>query len=449
MPKQRMLFLVEALQSIHQVTNQLIEGHYPKHNQLKVIAFETVEDFVAEFQTDQYIGFMQPAMRQHVLAFGLADHTLDPYNVAFHEYTHFVSRSRYEYFVPLWYEEGFAQYIGNATLKDNSVTLGDIRQRSLIRALRRNDHKWRTILDGVPRLDWHEDDYEEHYEFAHAIVHFLYHGKSNDGTELIDLVPEILLALSQKRLPSEVLPAYAGVAEDQFIQTVIDHLRSRPASTQYTIDKSEFSQKSEVSCLTNLEARKLLAGVLARKNPEKAFDHVRLALIDEPEDVDLNVLLSYLPDLDHKTSYERIREALELNPQHVDANVRMADLYSYNCLDVVSGECTQLRELAARHYRLALRQEPTRVDAAFGLGVSLLRTGRSGDAINYLRVAYNRLPWNARINLFLGEAYLDIGDRTSARQHLDRSALWEPEAAIRQRALNLLDTYATKKTTDS
>ena len=449
MPKQRMRHLAEALQTIHTVANELVTGHHPKYNQLKVVAFETIEDFVAEFQSDQFIGFMQPAMRQHVLAFGLADTSVHRYRVAFHEYTHFVSRSRYENFVPLWYEEGFAQYIGDATISGNHVILGDIRPRRFIRALRKNDHKWVTILDGVPRLDWHDEDYEDHYEFAHAIVHFLYHGVREDGTQMQSLVPQILHTMGEDQRPSTIIPHFAGVSKEQFIETVIAHLRSNPSAIRYPVDKSRFSEIQPIRCMTDLETRQLLSGVLARKNPERAFEHIRMGFKIAPNDPELNVILSYMPDFDNLSSQQRIQKALDLDGKHTNANIRMGDLYSYNCLDIVSEECDQLRELATQHYRIALHNDPKRVDAAFGLGVSLLRTHRAGDSLNYLKVAYQRLPWNARINLFLGEAYLQIGDQDNALQHLQKASIWETEEAIRQRAVNLLQLQTSEPSIDS
>ena len=80
-----------------------------------------------------------------------------------------------------------------------------------------------------------------------------------------------------------------------------------------------------------------------------------------------------------------------------------------------------------------------RVDAAFGLGVSLLRSARAGDGLNYLKVAYERLPWNARINLFLGDAYRQIGNNNKASFHLNRAIMWEIEEAVRQQAIEMMN----------
>ena len=440
MPKRQMVTLAKSLQALHAIAVDLVPGTFPKRSLLKVIAFEDIDAFVAEFQSDEFIGFMQPSMRQHVLAFGLAVHTTHPNQVAYHEYTHYISRSRYNHFIPMWYEEGFAQYLGMLEISGDRVTIGEVPYRSMIRAIRRNGPKWETIVDGVPRLDWHEHDYAAHYEFAHALTHFLHHGNDASGNPMREKVDGILIDISNGAQPSELLPKVAGVEPDEFMRTLTNHFRkTRPLSYRIDVDSASFSPISEVTCMDELDARILLANLLVRNNPERALMHINRGMKIDAEHPMFQVLLSYLPELDSKTPYERTVIALERDPKNVDAHVRMGDLLSYNCLDVFTDECENLRHIATQHYRHALNGDPMRVDAAFGLGVSLLRSARAGDGLNYLKVAYERLPWNARINLFLGDAYRQIGNNTRASFHLNRAIMWEIEEAVRQQAIEMMN----------
>ena len=440
MPKRQMVTLAKSLQALHSVAVELVPGNFPKRSLLKVVAFEDIDSFVAEFQSDEFIGFMQPSMRQHILAFGLAIHTTQPNQVAYHEYTHYISRSRYNHFIPMWYEEGFAQYLGTMEINGERVTIGDVPYRRMIRAIRRNEPKWRTIVDGVPRLDWHEHDYAAHYEFAHALTHFLHHGFDTSGNPINEKIEGLLRDISNGERPSEILPQIAGVEQSEFIRTLINHFRkTRPLSYRIDVDSDSFSQISDITCMNELDARILLAGLLVRNNPERALFHIRRGEKIDPEHPMFQILLSYLPQLDNKTPYERTRIALDRDPVNVDAHVRMGDLLSYNCLDVFTDECENLRRIATQHYRHALSGDPMRVDAAFGLGVSLLRSARAGDGLNYLKVAYERLPWNARINLFLGDAYRQIGNNRRASFHLNRAIMWEIEEAVRQQAIEMMN----------
>ena len=440
MPKRKMVSLAHSLQTLHDIAVDFIPGEFPKQSRLKIIAFEDIDDFVAEFQTDSFIGFMQPSMRQHVLAFGLAEHTTRPNEVAYHEYTHYVSRSRYDHFIPMWYEEGFAQYLGIVEISGNKAVLGNVSRRSMQRSIRRNQSKWQTILDGVPRLDWHLHDYAAHYEFALAVTHFMHHGVDANGEPMAPKVQSILDEISEGARPSELLPRSALVPQDEFIRTLNRHFRTtRTLSKTIDVDQTNFSPLSEIDCLSEIDARILLASLTVRNQPERALMHIDRGMKINATEPMFQVLLSYLPDHDTKTPYERTRQALDLDPTNVNAHVRMGDLLSYNCLDVFTEECEQLRRVATQHYRAALNRDPLRVDAAFGLGVSLLRSARAGDGLNYLRVAYERLPWNARVNLFLGDAYMQVGDKDKGKFHLNRAILWEIEEAVRQQAINMLN----------
>ena len=438
--KRKMESLARSLQMLHTAAVELIPGEFPKQSLLKIIAFPNIDAFVIEFQTDSFIGFMQPSMRQHVLAFGLAIHTTRPNSVAYHEYTHYVSRSRFDHFIPMWYEEGFAQYLATVALSGKRAVIGEISPRRMTRAVRRNESKWRTILDGVPRLEWHEHDYASHYEFALAVTHFMHHGHDADGERIQPKVQAILADISKGGKPSEVLPQYAGLEQNNFTRKLVEHFkRTRPLSYVMDIDTDSLSPIGEITCMSEVDARILLAGVIVRHNPERALMHIHRGMALTADHPMFQVLLSYLPEYDSETPYGRIRKALELDPQNVDGNVRMGDLISYNCLDVDTDECANLRQLATQHYRIALHHDPLRVDAAFGLGVSLLHSAQAGDGLNYLRVAYERLPWNARINLFLGDAYLQVGNRNKAMFHLNRASMWEIEEAVRQRAIDLMN----------
>ena len=440
MPKRQMVTLARSLQALHTIAVDLVPGDFPKRSLLKIVAFEDIDAFVAEFQSDEFIGFMQPSMRQHVLAFGIAVHTTHPNQVAYHEYSHYISRSRYDHFIPMWYEEGFAQYLGMVEVSGERATIGDVPYRRMIRAIRRNEPKWRTIVDGVPRLDWHEHDYAAHYEFAHALTHFLHHGYDANGNPIREKVDSILIDISNGARPSELLPQVAGVDPDRFMRTLIDHFRkTRPLSYRIDVDIDSLSPVSEPTCMSELDARILLANLLVRNNPERAMYHIDRGMKIDDEHPMFQVLLSYVPDLDTKSPYERTMIALERDPKNVDAHIRMGDLLSYNCLDVFTDECANLRRVATQHYRHALNGDPMRVDAAFGLGVSLLRSARAGDGLNYLKVAYERLPWNARINLFLGDAYRQIGNNNKASFHLNRAIMWEIEEAVRQQAIEMMN----------
>lgn len=102
--------------------------------------------------------------------------------------------------------------------------------------------------------------------------------------------------------------------------------------------------------------------------------------------------------------------ALAAEPDNAAATILKADLTAWNCLFEITPDCLTRWQQARDLYQQALRADPTRFDGVLGLGLAYLYTGRPGEAVNYIRVAYARAPWAALVNYYLGESYRLIGD---------------------------------------
>jgi len=95
---------------------------------------------------------------------------------------------------------------------------------------------------------------------------------------------------------------------------------------------------------------------------------------------------------------------------------------------------------AGEWLRLALAKDPDRFDGIFQLGLVELYTGKPGTAINYLRLAHQRVPWSARVNFQLGECYRLLG-YSMARKHLVQARDWahtDLTVALAEAALDLM-----------
>ena len=77
-----------------------------------------------------------------------------------------------------------------------------------------------------------------------------------------------------------------------------------------------------------------------------------------------------------------------------------------------------------------VRPDGDAIGSLLGLGLAQLYTGRPGEALNYIRVAYSRAPWAALANYYLGESYRLIGD-TRARGYLINARNWATEPVWR------------------
>jgi tetratricopeptide (TPR) repeat protein len=82
--------------------------------------------------------------------------------------------------------------------------------------------------------------------------------------------------------------------------------------------------------------------------------------------------------------------------------------------------------VAERAYRRALEVDPQQPLALQRLGVSALRRGRTGAAVELLQRAVERDPYRPECHWHLGRALRESGDRAGACEHFAQAALYDP-----------------------
>ena len=440
-PRIQLQSLADSLLSFNAVTDTYMPGERIRGHRLRVVAFRNQKEFLDVFQQDHFIGFMHPSLRLHLLTFVLEEKKSRPLTVAFHEYTHFLARSRLDIYVPLWYEEGFAQFMSTMDIRRDKATVGEIPQRRLSRAIRRNAGDIDKILNSTPPFDWSRHDVTENYLVAWAIVHLLFRGVDANNEPLRDRIPELLDQMSKGVLADEALKDLTHTDDDTLVSLLRNHLGKTSRHEQVSQIHQDWPKgKHPVTCLDSFEKKMLLGEILLNHNPELAKAYLNDAQEERPDDPNLLVAMSRAHADDYQTAYELAKRAFDIDGENVEANVRIADLLTWPCLLEPVASCNDYLRFASSLYLTALDKSPMRVDAAFGLGVVYLETGRAGDGLNYLRVAHQRAPWSARTNLFLGDAYRLIGDDATAEIYLTKAVLWETQDAWRAKAAELLAT---------
>lgn len=446
-PRNQLQSLADSLLSFNAVTDTYMPGERISGHLLRVVAFRNQKEFLDVFQQEHFIGFMHPSLREHLLAFVLEEKKNKPLTVAFHEYTHFLARSRLNTYVPLWYEEGFAQFLSTMEIRRHSAIVGEIPRRRLSRAIRRNADNIDKILNSTPPFDWSRHDITENYLVAWSIAHMLFRGVDTNNEPLRERIPDLLDQMSRGILADQALKDITQTDSESLVALVRDHLSRTSRHEQVTQIHQDWPKgEHPIHCLDNFERKVLLGEVLIDNNPRLAKAYLLDAHEDRPDDPDLLVAMSRAHADDYETSYALAKRAYDADEENVEANIRIADLLTYPCLLDPVSSCSEYLRLASSLYLTALDKAPMRVDAAFGLGVVYLESGRAGDGLNYLRVAHQRAPWSPRTNLFLGDAYRLIGDYANAEIHLTKAVLWETQDSWRAKAIELLSSIQATQT---
>lgn len=389
---------------------------------LTMLVFRRERDFAALTGTSRYAGVTLPSMHEYRLLAASKQLGASTDN-AWHEYTHYLLRNRTGQYYPLWYEEGLASYLGAADLKRNRVTLGRLPYRQMLGVPTDPLISFNTMIEATSVLDLNGAELLSFYSKAWLLAHFLRHGHQSG-------FPDQRAALAgYLNGPTRNFVTAFGYPPDDLDTLLADYLRKRPLP-QETLRLPETRRLApERACLAPAERDYQLAYSILPLNPR-----LSTRVLEQPDpDAKHLTALAQATWSDRESAAALVDRALALEPEHPDANVHFAHLLVRGCEFSSHTECIGNWARAVAIYRGVLNRHPSRLDAAYGLGVAFLHTGRAAEAMSYLRLAYRKMPSDVRINFYLGEGYRIAGDRRAAA-HLQNARNWARNSLWRERA---------------
>lgn len=411
---------------------------------LRLLVFQRARDFTAAFGFPRIGGFAQPSLRQSLLVFAPAPGGgLD--TIAFHEYTHYLLRSRVTLNLPIWYEEGFASYLATLDVDENDVaTVGRGPHPLLRHLLRQPGARPEAVLEERYRVDWQRHDLTDIYTLAWGIVRFLLHAKRPTGEPYAAALGDFLAAVDGGVPSAVALRETLGIAPAALRDLMRRHYNrfqdAPPPVFKFRLPPHE-PAPFHYRCLDDENKLLALANAVARHRPQRARALYQRLLEQRPNDTRALVGLSRV-QTDAQQALTIAETAAAAAPTDASALVRLAETRMASCRQPADEQCQRMWAQAAEAYRRALALDPTRADAALGLGAFFLHTSQPAAAMPHLRAALARAPWSPRIHFYLGHAYRRTGAVHEARRHLRKTAHWHPDARWRQRASDALDQLA-------
>ncbi len=410
------LFHLSANQYIGDETHAAQETKLP----LKVFIFKSRRDFRVTVKGGAFAGFMHASMIENHLVIGpqpgnrfLGENTL-------HEYTHYLVRDRVDVSYPLWYEEGLASFLATLEFADDQVLIGAIPNKARVRdTLNSTRLRLAKVVDTRHVADWRHDKLSAFYHWSWVFVHYL-----NSGPDADEKQQQLAAYLSD---PSRDFKRAFGTEPRGLERALKQHLK-RPLATRLQPlpehARSAF-RPIESICLSDAERNFELARTMMEHNPKGAIVVLKKLLEQDYVPVETLVALSnaYYQNQEAANSLISAEDALGRDNTHVSAKIQLASMLIGDCVFSRETACTENWQRAIPLLRSAMRGDPERYDAIYYLGLAYLHSGQAGDAINYLRVAYTKVPWSPRINFYLGEGYRLIGD-TRAKMHLINARNW-------------------------
>jgi tetratricopeptide (TPR) repeat protein len=387
---------------------------------LKLVVFSRRADFQNLTGKRKFAGFMQPSLETARLLIGPLRGDLT--ETTLHEYAHYRLRNRLDISLPTWFDEGLASLLGSVDLTDADAVVGRLPTRRMENLVSRElgsgpSAGFDAALTATSVARWSVEKINAFYDWSWLLVHYLYLGQAGDPLEQSRTLTSYL------RAGDTALPDYLGFEQRQLVRALERHLR-RPPSLKIPIDQAA-PATAAFECMDDLERDHELARAILTQNPSMASRLLRPYAKSHSNDVAFLVtrarIAVAMDELDAATALAE--DALEQGPEAPEAMVLNADLAARDCLFTVSEQCYDHWRRARALYRKTVRIDPERNDAVIGLGLAYLYTGRPGEAVNYLKVAYAKAPWAALTNYYLGESYRLIGD-TRAAIYLTNARNW-------------------------
>ena len=433
--------LFYSLDRFRVAASALLPGLPPDHPApLKILVFKNARDFGLTFRFPNIAGSMRPTLNPSLLAFGPDRDGRYLHAIAFHEYTHYLLRSRATVNLPVWYEEGLASYLATLDMDpDNVVTVGRGPSALLRFVVKQPELPLAEVVAERFRLDWRRHDLSNVYTIAWGIVRFLHHARRPDGTMYAAQLGAMLDAIDRGASSSDAMRDELGIEPAELRELMRSYYDGRPENTlsvfKFKVDAYE-APPFRRDCLNAVEARQVLADAVGFHRTELAGRLYDEILAKKPDHVGALLGRSRVAP-DRQTRFGAARQAFEEAPDDPSVNLRMAQLVVAPCAEGEQ-DCERDWPLAKEFYRVALGPDQDRADAAFGLGMVYLRGGEPEEALEYLSIAYARAPWSPRVNYHLGEALGLLGEAEFARRHLRKTMYWDPDAAWRARAARAL-----------
>jgi tetratricopeptide (TPR) repeat protein len=361
-----------------------------------------------------------------------------------HEYVHHLlandTRRRY----PLWFNEGYAEYLSTFHLGAGSRAVVGAPPMHRVEALQQA--RWMP-LEALFRAQGYETahGYGGLYAQAWAVVHYMM--SAPERAAQTDIFLDLLADGSDVEQSFET--AY-GIALKAMSARARSKVRSRGKwihSTRIEMEVPLFSV-SETRLLGADEAEALMADMLmsfSGKN-DVARQHLTRALKLNPANTHARAVLGGLERIAdrYQAAEEILMVSRELESDSPEILAQRGHLYIDQAIDAAKLGGNNVGQLVAQgrqYYERALVIDADNAEAWVGLGRSYLLGDPNNNARGFeaLFAAYQLLPTNLETQLLLGHLYLSSANIPQARQHYQEVLQWSRVPDLTRQARSMIE----------
>src|SRR5437660_793470 len=372
-----------------------------------------------------------------------------PFRTIFHEYVHLLVENTMGATVPLWFNEGLAEYYSTFDIKDDNrrVILGDLVSNHVLYLRENKLLPLRTLFAVDYKSPYYNEGNKMNIFYAESwmLMHYLLQGESQKRRP--QLARFIDLAGSKITVDEAFQQAFQ-ISLDAFEKDFKTYVQgAKYMATAVAFEKKlDFDSQMQSAPVTEGEAQAYLGDLLLHtRRFNDAESHLQQALTLSPElpmaEASLGMLRVRQGRLADARQY--LEKAVTGNSQNYLAHFYFAYALSGLTLEGMQVVHSYAPEVAATmrtelRKAIALKSDFAEAYALLGF-INVVRNEEVDETITLLKRALTMSRSNQRVLFMLAQLYMRKENFAEARQLLEPLARSSPDPELRQHAQSLLE----------
>ncbi|MGZ4789068.1 MAG: tetratricopeptide repeat protein [Terriglobales bacterium] len=260
---------------------------------LQIVVFRNQDEFMRfvpmwKGKPVSLTGFFQGSDDKNFI--GIEMSSSDPFGTVCHEYAHLLLRNNFPV-MPLWFEEGFAEYFATLKVNRDQVEIGSLPAQY---AALLTSTQWMPIT-ALLSVQHNSDAYNENHRrsmfYAESWLAVDYLLSKN---RLVDAFKYLHLTEIENVAVPEAMQQAFGMTPEAFTKALRDHLASHPAATRMPVPEL-IDRPYNASNLNDLQAATVLADMHAhsKDHAQEALAEFQAILQKDPANTAANRGLGY------------------------------------------------------------------------------------------------------------------------------------------------------------
>jgi len=355
--------------------------------------------------------------------------------VAFHEYSHYLMRSRQLFGHPVWFDEGHADLVSTAQVRDGLFQLGHSPAQRIETLQLIGTTSIRRLLTAQDISSMNSFDASRFYATGWLLVHYLYFSDEAKKERLWQKKDEYMQLVNQGISAEEAFATAFGMSFDEMSRRIESYAQANRSVFTFPLERFAPKQAPQLRLATTAEATEWLGELaLTSGYVPRAAQLLERSLALEPERPRALALLGTVRARQGRQveAEQLLERALRLAPDsalnHLDyANyltsraLRRVERGGVETTGLPESQRKDYIERARTEYLRAIELDPDHPEAHTELAFTYLHPGEpAGDSVAYADRAFKLLPSEATIVVQLAEILIAAGRPSEALPLLQR-----------------------------